>query len=372
MKKILVFIYWNIFAKVFLIFPVQEKIFFESFLGESYSCNPRYIFEYMKEKNYNFNYVWSFKNKDEHIVDSKKIKRLGIKYLYHLNTSKYIITNSRMPDGYDKRLKQKYIQTWHGTPLKRLVYSIKSYASAEQSFEKYLEKFSKDTQKWDLLLAPNEFSKKEFEKCFKYGKEIIVGYPRNDIDITKINKNKIKKDLGLIKNKKIILYTPTYRDNKNKKSGHYSQEINIDTSKIKDYYILYRGHYLIKDIKFKYSVGTNFIDVTKHENINDLFAISDMLITDYSSSFFDYMYLKKPIILYQYDQQEYKDEIRGFNIKLDELPCTIIKNEINLYKNIDKYIGTSIEYDYFLDKFNLNKSENYYTVDKIVNKILEL
>ncbi len=362
--KIVSFAVWKIIYPFFRLLPIQNKIYFDSFLGKEYSDNPKAIYEYLLNNNYNYKYVWVLKNPKIKIKGAKVVKRISFKYLYEVATAKYIITNSRMPLDWSKKKKQVYVQTWHGTPLKRLVYDMENVTLPDISKEKYLNDFTKDVNKWDFLLSPNPYSTKIFKRAFKYDGTIIENkYPRNEklYSYTKEEVDKIKRKLNIPKENKVILYAPTFRDNMYSQKGKYIQKINFDINKINEIYnnkvnFLLRTHYLVNEIDYKYK-NQKIIDVSNYNDINDLYIISDLLITDYSSVFFDYMILQKPILFYQYDQKEYKDDIRGFYIPLEDLPGKVIQKENELYESItnysDKVDETKKKYDFFLYKYNV-------------------
>lgn len=316
---------------------MQEKVFFESFLGRSYSDSPKVMYEYLRDNNYNYKFVWSLR--DVKILDDNTCittKKMSLGYLYHLATSKYIINNSRMPLCYSKRRGQIYIQTWHGTPLKHLVFDMDNVLLPNIDKESYFKNFKKDIDDWDYLLSPNKFSTEKFKSAFRFtGKFIEHGYPRNEELLTCTNEEVkiLKKKLNIPVKNKVILYAPTFRDNNFISKGKYIQDINIDFDKIdmKNTTFIIRNHYLIKHINYKYGKNINVIDLTDYKNINDLFKVSDVLVTDYSSVFFDYMLLNKPIIFYQYDQELYANELRGVYIPVEELPGKVVIKEKDFY-----------------------------------------
>src|SRR5690606_16039435 len=147
------------------------------------------------------------------------------------NCSKYWITNSRLPLWIPKSRRTIYVQTWHGTPLKKLGIDIEEVQMAETTTEKYKREFILESSKWDYLISPNAYSTGIFKRAFNFNKTIIEsGYPRNDYLINNNNKtevNKIKQKLGLPKDKKIILYAPTWRDNQFYSKGHYKFNLNL-------------------------------------------------------------------------------------------------------------------------------------------------
>ena len=195
----------------------------------------------------------------------------------------------------------------------------------------------------------------------------MINHKKSDI-------NKIKKELSIPKNKKVILYAPTWRDDQHTSGVGYTYKTEADFSYLKDkleeeYIILFRAHYFVAN-SFDFSKYANFVyDVSKVDDINDLYIISDVLITDYSSVFFDYANLKRPLIFFMYDLEYYEKDLRGFYIDLDELPGDIVKEEkdiVNILKNIEKYNQKhSTKYSKF------NKKYNYLEDGKASSRVIE-
>src|SRR5699024_6347037 len=201
--------------------------------------------------------------------------------------------------------------------------------------EKYKKNFITESSKWDYLISPNPYSTEIFKRAFQFDKTVIEsGYPRNDFLINYNNKSdiaSIKKRLNLSANKKIILYAPTWRDDDFKKKGHYNFDLPFDINVLEkefsqDYMIVLRLHYLIAE-QIDLSKYPDFIiDFSYHEDIRDLYLVADVLITDYSSVFFDYANLKRPIIFYVHDIDNYRDKLRGFYFDFESLaPGPLVK-----------------------------------------------
>ena len=109
-----------------VVFKTNSKIvLLTSFNGKSYSDNPRYLFEYMRDSEQFSDYqlIWAFQKKQV-IVGAKTVKFNSLQYYYYLSKAKYWIFNSKMAPYYYKKSDQVYLQTWHGVPLKRLGYDI--------------------------------------------------------------------------------------------------------------------------------------------------------------------------------------------------------------------------------------------------------
>lgn len=347
-------------------YDIEEKmIFFESFMGKNYSGNPKYIYEYMIscDKFKDFKFVWSYTGKFPERIkgDPIIVNRNDKDYYIYLAKSKYWVSNILFPIKI-KREGNIYIQTWHGTPLKRLGYDIEIEGPETQARENlYLE-----SRNWDYLIAANKYSDEIFKRAFKFYKEMLtVGYPANDIFYTDNVDSKIeeyKKCLNIPKEKKIILYAPTWRDNNTMSSWNYKFDIEINLKNMKkqfgeEYCILLRMHHLIsKNLELDDEVIDFAYDVSDYDDIQELYLISDVLITDYSSVFFDFANTKKPIIFYAYDFYEYSENIRGFYIDMHkDLPGPVIDNEDELFdtlSNVDKMVECYKErYDEFYNRF---------------------
>lgn len=346
----------------------DNVILFESSGGRNYTGNPKAIYEKMVELGLDKKYklIWSFEDTNIGIIgNAKKIKKSRLKYFYYMAISKVWIFDSRQPKYAIKRKECKYIQTWHGTPLKKLALDMdKVNMGGSINIESYHKNFYNSTRDWDYLISQNEFSTEIFKRCFAFDKQMLeIGYPRNDILINDNNiKNieRIKQKLNLPQNKKIILYAPTWRDNEFYKKGVYKFVTKLDYQKMYDslsdeYILLLKYHYLVKD-KIDTKKYNGFIYKCNEKiDISELYLISDILVTDYSSVMFDYSLLKRPMFFFAYDLEEYKNNLRGFYfdfIKEVPGPISVVTDElINDIKNYDEN-KWKVKKERFYKKFN--------------------
>lgn len=330
MKRLLVKSILKIYHFIFFILgsllPKNKKlIIFESFLGKQFSDNPRAIFEYMCEHCPDYDMYWSVDRRylgvfEQH-TDVQYVQRFTLKWLFLMTRSKYWITNSRLPLWIPKPKKTIYLQTWHGTPLKKLATDIEEVHMPGINTLQYKGEFLKEARKWDYLISPNAYSTKIFQRAFQFKGTIIEsGYPRNDFLINANDERTIfilKEKLNIPLNKKVILYAPTWRDNQYHSKGKYAFNLQLDLDYFKkelgdDYVVLLRLHYLVSE-RLNLKEHADFVvDYSYHEDIRDLYLVSDLLITDYSSVFFDYANLKRPMLFYVPDIDDYRDNIRGF------------------------------------------------------------
>lgn len=272
--------------------------------------------------------------------DIPHIKRFSLSWMIYMNKAVLWISNSRLPLWIPKPKGTTYLQTWHGTPLKKLAVDMDEVHMPGTDTERYKRNFTRESAKWDFLISPNEYSTEIFKRAFKFDNEMLeTGYPRNDFLFTNSDDEAIKNlknDLDLPEDKKVILYAPTWRDDSYHGKGRYKFNLEFDLKEMHEalsdeYIIILRLHYLVSE-NLDISEYEGFIyDYSKYEEIRDLYVISDMLITDYSSVFFDYANLKRPMLFYVYDIENYRDKLRGFYFDFEKKapgPLVTTTNEL--------------------------------------------
>lgn len=372
----------------------DKTILFEVFGGRNYSCSPKYIYEKMitmpEFKDYKF--VWSFKKIDAHDVKKSDnliiVKHNSKDYYKYCACSKYWIVNSIMGEHIKKKDDQVYVQCWHGTPLKRLRNDIEVSGSVLNTIQEIRKRNDRDASRFDYFLSPSKFATEKFTSAFNLinlgKKDIIIeeGYPRNEslFTYTQDDVKKIKEKFGVPEGKKVIFYLPTFRDNQHTSGVGYTYNLGIDFDRLKEkfadkYVILFSAHYFV----------ANSIDLTKYEgfvintngildDINEAYIISDIIMTDYSSVFFDFANLKRPMLFYMYDIDDYKGNLRDFYLSLDELPGPIAKTQDELEENLQNIDVISEKYKEKYKKFNekFNYLDDKDATIRVINKIFKL
>lgn len=355
------------------VLPVNNNIIlFESNLGRNYTGNPRYIYEKMVSMGMDQTYkcIWILEDVNTNIPGHViKIKRSRFQYLYYMAIAKVWVFDCRQPQFLIKRKETTYIQTWHGTPLKKLALDMDMVSMAGSGdIDQYRKNFFENTRTWDYLISQNDFSTEIFKRCFAFDKTMLsIGYPRNDMLINENNKefvDALKIKMGLPLDKKVLLYAPTWRDNEFYGKGKYKFVSPLDYDKFRqelgdEYILIVKYHYLVKET-INWDKYKGFIyQFSEQEDIASLYMVSDALITDYSSVMFDYSLLGRPMYFFAYDIEDYKNNLRGFYFDLtQEAPGPISLNTQELIRDIkefspedwtDKYKAYSQKYNHLDD-----------------------
>lgn len=332
-------------ARLLYIFPVKKnRALFSSFNGGVYSCNPKYICEYMRKHNdRKWELIWGIQDStplESFPKDVKICKYHGLKYFYYLATSKVVVDNIGIMSTYPRRKNQIFINTWHGGGC------YKNVGIAEKAISKphRLREMMSSRNNSLYISSSKFFTQNVLREQFSYDGQVIeCGMPRNDRLVTsdetekKQITNKVKSFYGIAEETKIILYAPTWR---------YSAEGNlydVDYDKVVEslkkrfggnWIVLCRMHHYNKDANKTNS--KNVISASDYPDMQELLLASDVLVSDYSSSIWDYSFTYKPCFLFTVDLQEYITE-RGFVKDIMTWGFPVCENNDKLCKAIENY-----------------------------------
>lgn len=337
--KLLIKYMMRLCLKALWVFPIKKKtVLFMANMGKGFLCNPKYLYNSMADDSRfaDYTFIWCFTdpNKYNKTQFSRKTKIVNknnlIKYLYSLLTSEIIVYNCGGFSYAPIRKSQFLIETGHGGGLQKkngfLVESKSHYSN------KGIELASKDIKLW---LASDEMHEKIYirQAMNYYGEVLKSGYPRSDIFFREnvFLKRKIKADLGVIDDLRIVLYAPTFKGSERHASSFSDGAELIDVQLVKkalsnrfggDWIFASRGH------MYSQSVPLSHVDCdwTTYSDMQELLLISDVLITDYSSCVWDFFLQGKPTFLYVPDRAYYEMKDRGFYIPLERWPGIIVNN----------------------------------------------
>ncbi len=328
------------FAAFGSLVPVRDKtMLITSFAGRKYDDSPKALYEEIltREEFDDWDIIWAFVDPSRfNIPRGRKIRIDTIPFFMALLYSRVWISNSGMDRNIEINKKKTIkIETWHGTPLKKIGIDQNSGVLGN-----YKPPAKIDTE--TIRCAQSGFDREIFARIFAASPEsfLMCDLPRNDALLKYTDKDieAVKKNLGIDPGKIVILYMPTYREylvNENNQT-YLTPPINTEkwTKKLgRDYVVLIRAHYAVSaalDIK----TDGSFIDVSDYPYINDLYSAADLMVSDYSSSFFDYAITGKPMLCFAYDLEEYSEK-RGLYLDLEKnLPCPVCRDEDRLIEEI--------------------------------------
>lgn len=363
------------FLRTAAVRPEERTAVFAAYGGQSYACSPKAIYQYMcaDPRFQDFTFVWLFKEPEQYRFLEKEPRTRVCRYGSKAGEAavlkaKYWIFNFMVPEHWSPRRGQVYLQCWHGTPLKKLGLDLEYSQNAMNSIREIHDRYTANAKKLRYLLSPSPFASAAFTSAWglrALGKERAVletGYPRNDFlfTCTQADVEKIRKKLGLSAcGKRVLLYAPTWRDDQYDPKKGYTYRCPVDFDFLREklgeeYILLFRAHYLVADT-FDFERYGGFVrDVSGVDDVNELYVVSDMLITDYSSVFFDYANLERPIVFYMYDMEDYRGRLHEFYCDPNELPGNIVRTVDELVREIRRCASNdgAAQHFEFNQKFN--------------------
>lgn len=328
----------------------NKLILFSSFGGRKFNDSPKVLFDALTQDTRfkDFKLVWAFDEPEKfNIPNAKSIKIDSWNYFKTSLQAKIWITSVNIERGlHYKKANTVYINTWHGAGTKK----IGNACSGRQDY---------DFSAVDMMLVQSHFEKEIFERDFLCNTNAIriVGFPRNDelFHITDEMRQRLRKQFNIPKEKKVILYAPTWRDSKDGgMSYEFIPPIHMDKWKNRlanEYVMLFRMHAFTTKFEMHYDEFAR--DVSGYDNLNHILAITDVLITDYSTIVYDSAIAKIPFICFGFDYDTYKDE-RGFYYDLDKVyPGGVIHTEDEVIRRVEEVVNGADKkaYDAFRNKY---------------------
>ncbi|MFC1418980.1 bifunctional glycosyltransferase/CDP-glycerol:glycerophosphate glycerophosphotransferase [Streptacidiphilus cavernicola] len=298
--------------------PLRDAVLYDVFEGKSYSDSPRAVHQEFVRRSAQLDHLWVVR--DDRMRAPAGVTEVvahSAAWYEALARSRYIVGNTHLPPWIERREGQVIVQTWHGTPLKRIGFDFDNPWFSDTGYLKDLER---EAGQWSLLLSPNRFSTPIMRRAFRFQGEILEsGYPRNDILLAPDREkqaDRVRRTLGLPEDKKVVLYAPTWREDRVRHQGGHQLDLRIDLEQARaalgrDHVLLIRPHAHVVDPVP--GAGDGFVwDVGSYPDIQDLFLVADVLVTDYSSVMFDFAVTGRPILFFTYDLEHYRDQLRGF------------------------------------------------------------
>lgn len=363
----------------FLIPKNKKRVIFGSWNGKKYGDNAKYFFEYL-QKNSDLELVWCGNKELEKLIpktdNSKFVERNSLISYYYAFTAKYVfVTHSFIDISIFYCFGNSVItQMWHGGGIKRILADAREWEHEKGEISK-LKWYS---YKWGIktynncshFIASGKMREEKMMSSFKFfninsDKIIRHGQPRNDylffnkhnVKELKHLKSILEKNYGIPSNKKIILYMPTFRESKLKENFLFSKmesvykNILISILDKHNAVLVEKNHpAVVTNIETHNDINCGIYNISSLKNIDtqELLLCSDMLITDYSGCYLDYLILNRPIIHYAYDYDSYVNNDRGFAYNyIDVVAGPVVDNLDLLFEEIDNNLEDD---DLYLEK----------------------
>ncbi|MGW5736247.1 MULTISPECIES: CDP-glycerol glycerophosphotransferase family protein [Streptomyces] len=285
--------------------------------------SPRAVHEELVRRGADVEHLWVTQDQQTRVpAGAKGVEEHSAAWYEALARCRRIVTSGHLPDFFERRAGQTVVQTWNGAPLKRIGTDLTDTLYADHG---HLDVLPRLSRQWDVLVSPNRFSTPHLGRALAYEGEVMeAGSPRNDVffsaDRDKVA-DRVRRELGIAPDKRIVLYAPTYRDHLAYSPGRFRYEPALDFAAAQDvlgddHVLLVRKHPLTAG-RLPGAQAPFVRDVSSHPRTAELLLISDVLVTDYSSLMFDFAHTGRPMLFHAYDLEHYRDTVRGFYLDFE-------------------------------------------------------
>ncbi|MFD9068562.1 bifunctional glycosyltransferase/CDP-glycerol:glycerophosphate glycerophosphotransferase [Streptomyces lasiicapitis] len=285
--------------------------------------SPRAVHEELVRRGTDVEHLWVTRDQQTRVpAGARGVEEHGAEWYEALARCRRVVTAGHLPDFFERREGQTVVQTWNGTPLKRIGTDLTDTLYADHG---HLDLLPRLAAQWNVLVSPNRFATPHLGRALTYEGEVLeAGSPRNDVlfadDRQKVTE-RVRRELGLAPDKRIVLYAPTYRDHLGFGAGRFRYDPALDLRAAEqvlgdDHVLLVRKHPLTSG-RIAGARAPFVRDVTAHPRTAELLLVADVLITDYSSLMFDFAHTGRPMLFHAYDLAHYRDTVRGFYLDFE-------------------------------------------------------
>lgn len=340
--------------------PLEDSVVFTSYNGTAVACSPRALDRELVSSG--LKRYWVVQDLSVAVPDGAVPVVQGSKEHYEaVARARFVVDNEAMPSWLDKRPGQVLLQTWHGTPLKKLRWDLHEVSPRDPSF---MAEADRDAASWDFVLSPNPLSTEVLQRGFRVRGEVLeLGYPRNDALFDPSLRAAVRARLGLRDDQRVVLHAPTWRDNavrRSSRSGSWSYGATWSPQPVldpallgADDVLLYRGHRYVASTAAELRVP-GVLDVSRYPDMTDLLAAADVLVTDYSSSMFDFALTGRPMVFFCPDLEAYRGSVRGHYFAMEDVvPGPVVSSTLDVAAALTMQLpvrGVPV-YDAFVDRF---------------------
>ncbi len=343
---------------------LENAVFFESFYGRNASCNPLAIDRELTKRAPNVTRYWSVVDLSVQVPDGAiPVVEGSPEWWRARGAARLLVVNDWLRRRFARRKGQVVLQTWHGTPLKRLALHRPGFDPRRAAA------VIRESRRWDVLLAQNPYAERILRKAYAFLRRPVwvEGYPRNDV-LVNGDGTATRRALGIGDDERVLLYAPTWRDDRAEIVDFVDPAALAAAT---DSVVLVRGHSRTLQ-PGRDAEGPRVIDVTRFPDTSQLLLVADALITDYSSVMFDYSVTGKPMFFLVPDLERYRGELRGFYFDLVErAPGPVVRTQ-------DELVAALLDLDpsLFADAYarwraTFNARDDGHAAERVVNRILD-
>ncbi|HUS20509.1 MAG TPA: CDP-glycerol glycerophosphotransferase family protein [Aeromicrobium sp.] len=327
-----------------------DAVYFESFFGRSATCNPRAIDAEVTSRRPDLPRYWSVDDGSIAVPDGAIPLVIGTREWWRVRESaRWIVTNEWLRGRYVKKPFQTVLQTWHGSMYKRI--------GMDRGGASFLgggrnDRARAERANWDMFISQNADTTPIIQQAYEFqgadaSAVLEIGYPRND-ELAVIDPDRVAmlhERIGIPAGRRVIMYAPTWREAS--QNVELLSLVKLAKEVGEGFTFLQRGH--VRTLEDGETVASDaVIDVSTYPQINELFMVADLLITDYSSMMFDYSVTGRPMLFYTPDIEEYTDpRVRGAYFDLEEVaPGPVVRTVpevVDLLRTIDAWAPTFID-----------------------------
>ncbi|MET0684244.1 MAG: CDP-glycerol glycerophosphotransferase family protein [Solirubrobacteraceae bacterium] len=342
--------------------PLRQAVVYASFRGRQYSDSPRAIHEALVALGTSLEHLWLVKDGETRVPETARAVRDGSKAAYDaFARSRFVVVNDHFPEWFRRRPDQVCVQTWHGTPLKRLGFDVSQLQGRVRKFE---VDWPVRERNWQYVLSPSRFATPILRDAYRLQGEMLeTGYPRVDV-LTDADPERrgreVRARLGIPADVRTVLYAPTFRDTDVDERGHFRMTPALDLERARSalgedtVLLVRRHHYVVDDVPA--SGDGRIRDVSAYPDGTELLLATDVLVTDYSSISVDFANTGRPMLFFTYDLEEYRERVRGFYVDFERtMPGPLLRTSDDVIEAIRDApairAAHASRYDAFVERF---------------------
>ncbi|GAA3151702.1 hypothetical protein GCM10010466_48480 [Planomonospora alba] len=309
--------------------PLRQAVLFDAYGGRRFADDPKAVYEELLRRGSGLEFLWVVRDGQVELPPGVvPVRWGGADHYKALARCRYVVANVHLPPWFERRPGQTVLQTWHGAGMKRTGFDAGGAQAAVGR-----ELLAGQVAQWDYLVSPGPWCTPLLRGAFRFSGTLLeTGCPRNDVLVRPGRRElaeRVRERLGLRRGRKVVLYLPARREDQPVGRGRYRLDLRLDLARMRerlgpDHVLLVRRH---PDVTGRVpGAGDGFVtDVSAYPDVQELYLVADVLVTDYSSAVFDFAVTRRPILFHTYDLERYRDHLRGLYFDFADAPGPLLR-----------------------------------------------